>query len=163
MSTSAAAVELCPGKKTFNTSTKPTTTRSWIVNDLLGVLLLEQGERQDGRHFHQLFRHLRMTKIAVHQTLPNAVLIDLGHFDDLRGHLDVQPPTDFQKMFPPSAATGISRTWTMGAASASWSTVRRRTLSTTFGGSGSFRTPGRLPPELAVFCARRPKCVPSPT
>ena len=32
---------------------KPTTTRNWIVDDLLGTLLLEQGRRQYGRHFHQ--------------------------------------------------------------------------------------------------------------
>ena len=91
--------------KTLNTSTTPTTTRSWIVNDLLGTLLLERSERQDGRHFHQLFRHVRMTKVAVHEKVPDAVLRDLGRFDDLLLHgalLDpcLRPPRLTQTGWP---------------------------------------------------------------
>ena len=55
-------------------SPPPTTTWHWIVDDLLGKVLLEQGRRQYGWHFHKLFRHLRMTQIPVHHTLLDAVL-----------------------------------------------------------------------------------------
>ena len=62
---------------------RPTTTGNWIVDDLLGTLLLEQGKRQSGRKIHQLFRHLRTAQITVHQTLLNAVLCGFGHVDNL--------------------------------------------------------------------------------
>ena len=48
-----------------------TTTRNWIVNNLLGKALLEQGLRQDGGHLHQLFRHLRR---KVHRALWDNVM-----------------------------------------------------------------------------------------
>ena len=37
----------------------------------------------------------------------------------------------------------------------------QRRTSTTTGGSGSFRTPSRLPPELTSVCSRRASCVAS--
>ena len=51
--------------------------------------------------------------------------------------------------------TGASRICRRGAETTVCSKMCRWTLSTTFGGSGSSRTPGRLPPELALVCPRR--------
>ena len=68
---------------------RPSTTRNWNVNGLPSSLLLDEGTRQDSRHFNQLFHHLRETQI--NQTLRDTVQRDLGHRDNLLDrHLRVQ-------------------------------------------------------------------------
>ena len=103
--------------KTLETSTAtPTTTRNWIVDDLLGALLLEQGsELHQLWHFHQLFRHLRMTQIPVHQTLLDSVLRDLGARDSLLGEMSPKSLKTSNSRFPfPVCGTRASRICTKG-------------------------------------------------
>ena len=53
--------EPCCGRKTLKTALT-TTTRNWNGNGLLDGLLPEHGRRRHGRHFHQLFHHLRFNE-----------------------------------------------------------------------------------------------------
>ena len=69
-------------EKALKTSGSSTTTmRNWIVVDLLGNPLLEEVENR--RHFHQLFRQLR---VATQTSRRNIVRQDLRHCDNRLGN-----------------------------------------------------------------------------
>ena len=110
--------------------------------------------RGDSQHFHQLCRPLWTT--PPHQTLRDTVRGDLGHCNDLLGNPAGPRARKNSRTVVHHLRHRIVEKRHQGTATTIWSTVCRRTRSTTFGGSGSFRTPGHFPPELAVFCARRP-------
>ena len=77
--------------------TRESMTRNWNVNVLLHYPL-QQGKGYDRRHFHQLFRQLRIANIVSHR---NIVRQDLGHFDNLLGirHERVEEMQDVRQLF----------------------------------------------------------------
>ena len=88
-------------EKALKTSGSTTTTmRNWIVVDLLGNPLFEEVENR--RHFHQLFRQLR---VATQTSRRNIVRQDLGHFDNRLGNATAwQRTARHSAAVPPSAA-----------------------------------------------------------
>ena len=79
----------------MKTSISPTTTRNWNVDVLLHSLL-KRREGNNRRHFHQLFRHLRLRNQG---TRGDVVDDELGHFDNLLGNRAIQESTGVQHVF----------------------------------------------------------------
>ena len=59
-------------------------------------VLRDAQRRQDGRHFHQLFRYLRLRNKKTRWTRRAR---DLGHFDNLLGHQEIQDPQGVCNVF----------------------------------------------------------------
>ena len=74
-----------------------TSTRNGDINDLLHSQL-QQGKGYDRRHFHQLFRQLRVAHRGAHR---DVIKQDLGHFDNLLGNRQkrVEKAHDIRQLF----------------------------------------------------------------
>ena len=91
--------------------TAHTTTRNWNVHVLLHDLLQQQ-KGEDRRHFHQLFRQLRLANKSSHWELVDE---DLGHFDNLLGDPDIVRCEDIdQQLFFHQRHRNIEHWWENG-------------------------------------------------